>query len=141
MKVERIIETCLYVTDLDQAYDFYQKILGLESFSRQNQRHLFFRCGNQVLLLFKASETKKEDSEVPSHGMSGEGHVAFSMPETDLGNWRKHLLESNIPIEREISWSNGGKSIYFRDPAGNSLELTTPQTWGLPEQSTRETKN
>ena len=34
MKVERIIETCLYVTDLDQAYDFYQKILGLESFSR-----------------------------------------------------------------------------------------------------------
>ena len=103
MKVERIIETCLYVTDLDQAYDFYQRILGLESFSRQNQRHLFFRCGNQVLLLFKASETKKEDSEVPSHGMSGEGHVAFSMPETDLGNWRKHLLESNIPIEREIS--------------------------------------
>ena len=43
MKVERIIETCLYVTDLDQAYDFYQKILGLESFSRQNQRHLFFQ--------------------------------------------------------------------------------------------------
>ena len=72
--------------------------------------------------------------------MSGEGHVAFSISETDLGNWRRHLLESNIPIEREISWSNGGKSIYFRDPAGNSLELTTPKTWGLPEQSTTEPK-
>lgn len=26
----------------------------------------------------------------------------------------------------------GGKSIYFRDPAGNSVELVTPGIWGLP---------
>ena len=58
MEVSRILETCLYVTDLDQADDFYQRVLGLKSFSRLDQRHLFFRCGNQVLLLFKASETQ-----------------------------------------------------------------------------------
>ena len=131
MEVSRILETCLYVTDLDQADDFYQRVLGLKSFSRLDQRHLFFRCGNQVLLLFKASETQKDSSEVPSHGMSGQGHVAFSMTETDLEKWRTHLQECNVPIEREITWANGGKSIYFRDPSGNSLELVTPETWEL----------
>ena len=131
MEVSRILETCLYVTDLDQADDFYQRVLGLKSFSRLDQRHLFFRCGNQVLLLFKASETQKDSSEVPPHGMSGQGHVAFSMTKTDLEKWRTHLQECNVPIEREITWANGGKSIYFRDPSGNSLELVTPETWEL----------
>lgn len=26
---------------------------------------------------------------------------------------------------------HGGRSLYFSDPAGNSVELTTPQLWNI----------
>jgi hypothetical protein len=35
-------------------------------------------------------------------------------------------------IEKEFGWPRGGRSIYFRDPAGNSVELVTPGLWGSP---------
>jgi hypothetical protein len=38
-----------------------------------------------------------------------------------------------VAIEHEATWPRGGRSFYFRDPAGNSLELATPRIWGLPE--------
>ena len=47
----------------------------------------------------------------------------------DLESWRQKLLQNKVSIEREISWPQGGHSIYFRDPAGNSLELATTSTW------------
>ena len=43
--------------------------------------------------------------------------------------WRDHLAQQGIAIEREVAWPSGGASLYFRDPDGNSLELATPATW------------
>ena len=37
-----------------------------------------------------------------------------------------------VSIEKEVEWPKGGKSLYFRDPTGNSVELVTPGVWGLP---------
>jgi catechol-2,3-dioxygenase len=59
--------------------------------------------------------------------------VAFRVPESDLERWRNHLLGSGVDIEAEIDWPRGGHSIYFRDPAGNSVELASPAVWGLEE--------
>ena len=38
----------------------------------------------------------------------------------------------HVAIEHEEAWERGGHSLYFRDPAGNSVELITPGLWGLP---------
>jgi catechol 2,3-dioxygenase-like lactoylglutathione lyase family enzyme len=57
--------------------------------------------------------------------------VAFSVRGDDLERWITQLEEHGVTIEAQVSWPGGGRSIYFRDPAGNSLELTTPQIWGL----------
>jgi catechol 2,3-dioxygenase-like lactoylglutathione lyase family enzyme len=46
--------------------------------------------------------------------------------------WRKHLHSHGVRIEKEVVWPRGGRSFYFRDPAGNSVELVTPGVWGLP---------
>jgi len=32
-------------------------------------------------------------------------------------------------VEKEINWEDGGTSIYFRDPAGNSVELAPATLW------------
>lgn len=132
MKAERVLETCLYVDDLVAAEDFYTRVMGLEAFARVEGRHVFFRCGQSVFLVFNPESTcHPDENEVPEHGARGPGHVAFSMAEAEIGAWRDRLETEKVEIEQVHEWPGGGRSLYFRDPAGNSVELTTPKTWNL----------
>ncbi len=140
MKITSILETCLCVDDLEAAEAFYTDVLGMEAFAKQPGRHVFFRCENAVFLLFNSLKTSDlsepsaiNGATVPSHGTTGAGHVCFRVREAELTGWRKHLLGKSIEIESEVDWPGGGRSIYFRDPSGNCLELATPAIWGLPE--------
>lgn len=140
MTIEGVLETSLYVGDLDVAEAFYGQVLGLEAFAKVPGRHVFFRCGPAVLLLFRPDATGREVSEVggvaiPLHGADGPGHVAFAVAEAELDRWVDRLARSGIPVEADVTWPRGGRSIYFRDPAGNSLELATPRIWGMNEQA------
>jgi catechol 2,3-dioxygenase-like lactoylglutathione lyase family enzyme len=129
-----VIETCLYADDLEAIERFYVEVLGLDVFARVEGRHVFFRTGHGVLLLFNASETEKaSESGIPSHGARGAGHVAFRSSAEELEAWKERLEKADVAIESEYTWPNGGLSIYFRDPSGNSLEFTTPRTWGLKD--------
>lgn len=134
MQIDRVLETCLYVDNLERAEAFYRKILGLPVFGRFEDRHVFFRCGEGMFLLFNPQETVKEahtDGQPLPHGTHGSTHVAFAVDQSDVGSWRDHLVANGVPIEREVEWPEGGYSIYFRDPAGNCLELATPAVWQL----------
>lgn len=131
MKVNRILETCLYVEDLKKAEEFYSRVLGLELYSRTSGRHVFFRCGNAMFLLFKPERTLQSDSSVPVHGAKGPGHVAFAISIEEYDDWLKRFSDEGVQIETEVVWPGGGKSIYFRDTSGNSIELATPQLWKL----------
>jgi len=126
----RILETSLYVNDFEQAEKFYSNVLGLELFAAEPGRHLFYKCGNQMLLLFNPAKTIHE-TEVAPHGSQGPGHVAFAVSDDGLKFWAGKLVESGVRIEKEMRWPKGGKSIYFRDPAGNSLEFASPSIWGI----------
>lgn len=132
MQVRHVLETCLYVDDLEKAERFYRRVLGLEALTRLEGRHVFFRCGDAMLLLFDPEATvTAPGSTIPSHGAQGQGHVAFAMGEGEVEAWREQLLREAVEIEHEQTWPSGGFSLYFRDPAGNCLELATPKTWNL----------
>lgn len=130
--IERVLETILYVDDLEAAEIFYRDVLGFELYSRKAGLFAFFRCGEAMLLLFepKAASTGRS---VPAHGATGPGHACFAMAEDDLDSWKDRLTKRGIEIEQDVTWPTGHRSFYFRDPAGNSLELATPKIWGLPE--------
>lgn len=135
MQAMDIMETCLYAGDLDAAERFYHSILGLETAGREEGRHVFFRCGPRMLLIFNPSKTAALGGDVPAHGATGQGHLAFAVPEDSLPAWRDRLESRGVIIEKDVRWPWGGRSIYFRDPAGNSLELTTPRIWSLDEEA------
>lgn len=129
MQINSILESCLYVDDLGAAEQFYSKILKLTPFSRVENRHVFFRCGAGMLLLFNPAQTAISGGAVPTHGAYGAGHLAFAVSDDDIPAWQTHLQQSGVQIEAEVTWPSGGQSIYFRDPAGNSIELATLQVW------------
>ena len=130
--IGRILETVLYVDDLDAAERFYGEILGLELDSKKAGIFVFFRCGDGMLLLFEP-EAASTARAVPAHGTTGPGHACFALPEIALDAWRQRLGDAGVAIEHEVEWPRGGHSFYFRDPAGNSLELATPRIWGFPD--------
>jgi catechol 2,3-dioxygenase-like lactoylglutathione lyase family enzyme len=130
-----ILETVLYAADLDAAEAFYGNVLGLARITRESNRHVFFRCGDQVLLIFNPAETIQPPAPdrlpVPPHGARGAGHVCFRAARTEIDDWCRRLGEADVPVEADFEWPQGGRSIYFRDPAGNSLEFAEPRIWGL----------
>jgi catechol 2,3-dioxygenase-like lactoylglutathione lyase family enzyme len=127
----QILETCLYVDDLVAAENFYRDVLGLKMIRRKSGRHVFFQCGQSMLLIFDPRATDRSGSRAPPHGAIGDGHIAFAVPDDDLPQWRKRLTAHEVAIERHVDWPQGGHSLYFRDPAGNSLELASPRIWGI----------
>jgi len=132
LRIQAIIETAIYVDDLDAAEAFYQRILGLPVIGKEPGRHVFFQVGKAgVLLAFLAEATLKGD-QLPPHGATGPGHFALGIEAETLDAWRKLLQSQGVVIEKAMDWPHGGKSFYFRDPAGNSVELVTPGVWGLP---------
>ncbi len=48
----------------------------------------------------------------------------------EFDHWQRRLAVAGVTIEQIVDWEQGGRSIYFRDPAGNSLELAPPTLWG-----------
>jgi putative RNA 2'-phosphotransferase len=129
MQVTRIFETVIYAADLAAAERFYHVVLGLEVYSR-SETVVSFRLAGGVLLVFDPGRASQPNRGVPSHGAQGPGHLAFSVAPASLEHWRAHLATHNVPIEMEVNWEQGGTSIYFRDPAGNSVELAPLTLWG-----------
>ncbi len=132
-KPSSVLEAALYVDDLDAAEHFYGVILGLDKIQRLEDRHVFFRVGSSVLLIFNPEQTKRppENAQlpVPPHGARGPGHVCLSLTREEIDQMRKHLINWNIPIEAEFEWPNTAKSLYVRDPAGNSVEFAEAWLW------------
>lgn len=132
---EGVLETSLYVGDLDRAVAFYEGVLGLRKINDGyfgGGRGAALQVGNgpSVLLLFRA-EITRAGGELPAHGATGAGHVAFRVATEELAEWRKRLQAHGVAIEKEFAFGDHPASIYFRDPDGNSLELATAFIWNL----------
>lgn len=131
-----VLETALYAPDLDAAEGFYGGVLGLARIARAGDRHVFFALRDAVLLVFNPAETVHPAAPgalpVPAHGAHGPGHVAFAATAAELDRWRARLEAAGVAIEADFRWpGSGARSLYVRDPAGNSVEFAEPRLWSL----------
>jgi catechol 2,3-dioxygenase-like lactoylglutathione lyase family enzyme len=132
-KIAGVLETALYVENLNRAAAFYENVLGLKPVNK-DQRFAGYVAGpRSLLLLFKRGSTRETvhmpGGTIPPHDGQGTLHVAFAIPTDELDAWEQHLKSHDIAIEGRTDWPRGGKSIYFRDPDDHLLELATPGLW------------
>ena len=133
--ITRILETALYVDDLDAAAAFYRDVLDLRVLDASPRLVSLHAGESSVLLLFRRGATVSgidtSSGWIPPHDGQGPVHLAFAVASEVLGAWELRLQEHGVAIESRVRWDRGGQSIYFRDPAGHSVELATPGTWAV----------
>jgi catechol-2,3-dioxygenase len=132
MKVNKIIETCIYYFDLEKMKKFYVDILGLLPIEEERDKLIFLKAGKSMLLIFNPTRTSVDNNSLPTHGAMtppSSIHFAMEIKEEDYQDWKELLVMNSISIEKEVGWENEAKSLYFRDPAGNLVELITPGEW------------
>src|SRR5690242_19841386 len=101
-KTEGLLESSLYVDDVDRSARFYEKIFGFRVISDFGGRGCAMQAGDrQVLLLFKKGGSLQIQSP---HDGAGELHLAFAIADTELERWEAWLGENGIAVEEKRAW-------------------------------------
>ncbi len=133
--VHGILETALYVSDLERAAAFYRRLFGFPTLRDMERLVALDVAGRDVLLLFKKGSTLEPldtpGGVIPSHGATGVTHFAFSIAFEELTDWQERLETEGVAIESVVKWPGGGQSLYFRDPDAHLVELITPGLWRI----------
>ncbi len=134
MKFNKIVETCIYTSNLEEMKNFYINYLGLDLVSEEKGRHVFLKAGKSMLLIFNPENTLNNSNSIfPIHGAITPPsilHFAFEIKKEDYENWKNLLQMKKISIDKELEMRNS-KSIYFHDPSGNIVELITDNFWPI----------
>ncbi|MDN7932961.1 VOC family protein [Burkholderia metallica] len=109
---------------LDALRDFYVDIVGLQEGFRPpfNSFGYWLYAGTQAVL--HLSEARPGESR-PSSVANTFDHVAFSC--TDAEATARHLTDANVPFTSTHVPLTGQVQMFFRDPAGNGVELNFAQ--------------
>ena len=128
MQLERIDHVALGVRDIERSAKWYIEVLGFKRLHEDmwNGVPTFIGKGNTGIALFPASPNAKS---IPStHRDIRMLHLAFSANRQNFLAAQRELKKRGIEFEfqdHEIS-----HSIYFRDPDGHQLEITTYELEG-----------
>lgn len=141
LKLDRIIETALYVDHLDRAREFYCRILGLKPMLETNTLLALDVGGQSALLIFRRGASLRTqvlpggpglpEGRIPPHDGAGQIHMCFAISADQLAGWEARLGENGVAIEGRVQWARGGESVYFRDVDNHLLELMTPGNWPI----------
>ena len=123
IELKRLGHVLLRVTDLERSRAFYSKILGFEVMEEDPQHGGLFMAlpgDAHTLDLFPVQDPA---APAPAPGGPGVHHFAFQVDsEAALRDAYVGLRDQGVEIARAVDHVSQ-KSIYFRDPDGNLLEI------------------
>lgn len=123
MVIKNIDHIVLTVADIDKTIEFYTQIMGFEVVTfGDNRKALTF--GNQKINLHQKGHEFEPKAEFPT---SGSADLCF-IAKTDIQDVLEELKQKNIEIIEGIVDRTGAlgkiKSVYFRDPDQNLIEVS-----------------
>ena len=134
-RVNGVLETALYVSDLPRARAFYVDLFDCAVLLDTPRLVALSVAGRSVLLLFQRGATDAPLAAaggiVTGHGASGVQHLAFAIARDAVDAWIERLARDGVSVESRVTWERGGESLYVRDPDGHSVELATPGLWAI----------
>ncbi len=119
-RVDRIDHVELFVSDLESAAAWYRQVLGLEEIRRWDPHPVMIGRGGSMLALFQ--DAGDGESRAPSLGNFR--RVAWLTDGPGFEAAQEHLKGLSIAFDGPID-HDGSFSIYFSDPDGHLLEITT----------------
>jgi catechol-2,3-dioxygenase len=122
-RIECIDHVALCVKDLERARTWYQEVLGLERRHQEawGEVPTMLGAGNTCIALFPT--TTQEPKSAPDYNTIAMRHLAFRVSRKNFEQAQKELWQRAIKFEFEDH--DIAHSIYFSDPDGHRLELTT----------------
>jgi catechol 2,3-dioxygenase len=114
----RLDHVSLNVSDRPRSIEWYREVLGLEPRREAQQDDWPVFMGDQLALFQAATPAPERDSET-----AGLRHFAFRVGAEELERAQVHLGEKGVRFNAEDH--GGARSLYFRDPDGNTIEITT----------------
>jgi len=130
MQLRGLHHVTAIVADLQRTTAFYRDVLGLALTDESDNdddpgtRHFWFgdASGTPGTLVSFLEYPEMEESR---DGRGGVHHFAFGVTSADEQiAWRDYLRSQGVPCS-EVFDRGRFKSIYFRDPDGNLLEIAT----------------
>jgi len=112
----------LRVRNLEQSLDFYSRVLRMQVEWRPDPSNVYLTSGSDNLALHEI-DSPSSCNDQPSH--SGLDHFGFivSRPE-EVDDWARYLESCGVALEQAPkTHRDGARSIYFRDPDGNLIQL------------------
>jgi catechol 2,3-dioxygenase-like lactoylglutathione lyase family enzyme len=121
MQLEGIDHVAIAVRDVEQSANWYVEVLGFERLHQGmwNGIPTFIGTGTTAIALFPV----RDDSQSGARAKIGMLHLAFRADRKSFLGAQEELKSRGIKFgfqDHEIS-----RSIYFRDPDGHELEITT----------------
>ena len=121
MELQRLDHVSLNVGDRPRSIAWYRDVLGLEQRGepRRDDWPVFMGEFGVCVALFQAQvDSPRRQSE-----STGLRHVAFMVGRDDLARAQERLDEHGVEFRFEDH--GNAHSVYFPDPDGNEIELTT----------------
>jgi len=126
----RVAEVAFLASNVKECIDFYRKI-GMADLPTSPSRLNFASVGEQ---LYGVCDEKVGFFDPWTGGYSKDWrlHVAFEVADEKLDECIEFLKTRGIKVSPKTQWDDfhnvpHSTSIYFRDPAGNIIELWAPR--------------
>jgi catechol 2,3-dioxygenase-like lactoylglutathione lyase family enzyme len=124
MRIEVLDHFVLTVADIDRTRDFYERVLGMEHVLFGEGRHAL-AFGTQKINLHEAGREFEPKAATPTPGSAD---LCF-LTNSSVTEVVEHLEASSVEIiegpVRRTGATGPIKSVYFRDPDGNLLEVSS----------------
>lgn len=119
--IRSIDYTVIFVRDMAAMRSFYEAVLGFPVQRELSPKWIEYRLGNNTLALATPTRTA---ADAPTPGGSASLQLAFKVSAVELDQCAGELMRQGVGLfSPPTDQSFGHRTLFFRDPDGNLLEI------------------